>query len=180
MHRVIACTSTERAMPTCDFCNASVATGCKICPKCGAALFLDDATEAAAGKSPETDDDLLSLIRKGRKIDAIKRYRAQTGAGLAEAKEAVEAMERGEPPPPSRDAPAPDGIDAELWELLKNGRKIEAIKRFRAQTGAGLAEAKTAVEAIARRHGLAATRSGCAGMLLLGVVGVAGAAWLFS
>jgi ribosomal protein L7/L12 len=167
-------------MPICGFCNTSVAAGSNSCPKCGAALFPGDATGAAAGSSPETSDDLLSLIRRGQKIEAIERYREQTGAGLADAKAVVEAMERGEPPPPGREAPAPDDVDSDLWELLKQGQKIAAIKRYRERTGCGLREAKEAVEAMAREHGIVATGSGCAGILLLGIVAVLGAAeWLF-
>jgi ribosomal protein L7/L12 len=37
---------------------------------------------------------------------------------------------------------------------LEQGNKIEAIKVYRAQTGAGLAEAKSAVDVIARERGL--------------------------
>ncbi|GAA0453357.1 hypothetical protein GCM10010361_16810 [Streptomyces olivaceiscleroticus] len=47
--------------------------------------IADDRPELA-----EIDD----LIRRDRKIEAIKRYRELTGAGLAEAKEAVEARIR--------------------------------------------------------------------------------------
>jgi hypothetical protein len=39
-------------------------------------------------------------------------------------------------------------------EQLEQGKKIQAIKIYREQTGAGLAEAKTAVEAIAKERGL--------------------------
>ncbi|MER7762538.1 ribosomal protein L7/L12 [Streptomyces sp. NPDC097619] len=38
--------------------------------------------------------EVRALLLKGRKIEAIKEYRRLTGAGLREAKEAVEAMER--------------------------------------------------------------------------------------
>ncbi len=34
------------------------------------------------------------LLRSGRKIEAIKVYRQQTGIGLKEAKDAVDAMEK--------------------------------------------------------------------------------------
>ena len=37
--------------------------------------------------------EVRSLMASGRKIDAIKAYRAVTGAGLAEAKRAVEALD---------------------------------------------------------------------------------------
>lgn len=46
--------------------------------------------------------------------------------------------------------PEPDAV---LQELLA-GRKIQAIKVFRTATGAGLKEAKVAVELLARQHGL--------------------------
>ena len=39
-------------------------------------------------------------------------------------------------------------------EQLEQGKKIQAIKIYREQTGAGLAEAKAAVEVIARERGL--------------------------
>lgn len=40
------------------------------------------------------DDEILDLIRQNRKIEAIKLMREKTGLGLAEAKDAVEALER--------------------------------------------------------------------------------------
>jgi len=40
--------------------------------------------------------------------------------------------------------------EAEIRDLIRGGRKIEAIKRMRDATGMGLAEAKDAVEAIER------------------------------
>ncbi|AJA07495.1 hypothetical protein SKP52_02830 [Sphingopyxis fribergensis] len=63
-------------------------------------------------------------------------------------------------PPPSRPMPrasAPPPIvrigderidEEEIRELLRQDRKIEAIKRVRDRTGLGLAEAKDAVEAV--------------------------------
>lgn len=44
-----------------------------------------------------------------------------------------------------------DAVLAEVVDLARDPRKkIEAIKRYRELTGAGLAEAKTAVEAMAK------------------------------
>ena len=40
------------------------------------------------------DTEILDLIRRGRKIEAIKRMRDLSGMGLAEAKNAVEAIEQ--------------------------------------------------------------------------------------
>lgn len=41
-----------------------------------------------------SDEEIRDLIRGGHKIEAIKRMRDATGMGLAEAKDAVEAIER--------------------------------------------------------------------------------------
>jgi ATP-dependent Clp protease ATP-binding subunit ClpC len=40
-------------------------------------------------------EELFALLRRGRKIDAIKLYRERTGVGLREARDAVEAMAAG-------------------------------------------------------------------------------------
>jgi|ERR1700675_504668 Ribosomal protein L7/L12 C-terminal domain len=53
---------------------------------------------ADASPLPPSDDVAVLARRPGGKIAAIKAYRRQTGAGLKEAKEAVEAIERGESP----------------------------------------------------------------------------------
>ncbi|MFK8846914.1 MULTISPECIES: ribosomal protein L7/L12 [Streptomyces] len=42
---------------------------------------------------PEGIAEVDALLHKGKKIEAIKRYRELTGAGLVEAKEAVERRE---------------------------------------------------------------------------------------
>lgn len=39
-----------------------------------------------------TDDDIRALAQQGKKIHAVKWYRALHGVGLKEAKEAVEEM----------------------------------------------------------------------------------------
>jgi ribosomal protein L7/L12 len=44
--------------------------------------------------------------------------------------------------------PEADGVDSEVVALAQSGRTIEAIKRYRELTGAGLAEAKQAVESL--------------------------------
>lgn len=47
-----------------------------------------------------------------------------------------------------------DEPDAVMLELLA-GRKVHAVKAYREATGASLLEAKNAVDAIARQHGIA-------------------------
>ena len=41
-----------------------------------------------------------------------------------------------------------DSFENEIRQLLASGNKIAAIKRYREQTGVGLAEAKAAVESL--------------------------------
>ena len=48
------------------------------------------------GISTNQEQQIRELIAKGNKIAAIKLYRETTNVGLKEAKDAVEAMERGE------------------------------------------------------------------------------------
>ncbi len=109
-------------------------------------------TFSTAAMAPATLPDdfngqILTLMQQGRKIDAVKHYRQYTNVGLKEAKEAVEAMERGEPitfQEPVLDASWQTQVAEALWQ----GRKIEAIKIYRQATGVGLKEAKEAVEAM--------------------------------
>ncbi|WP_433219806.1 ribosomal protein L7/L12 [Dactylosporangium sp. CS-047395] len=49
--------------------------------------------------------------------------------------------------------PEPE-VDAMVLEELRQGRKIQAIKRYREITGLGLKDAKDEVEALGRRYGL--------------------------
>jgi hypothetical protein len=56
---------------------------------------LQDHIGFVADPNPPITDDVTVLARTpGSKIAAIKLYRQQTGAGLKEAKDAVERMER--------------------------------------------------------------------------------------
>lgn len=56
-------------------------------------------------------------------------------------------------------------------EAVTSGRKIEAIKLLRNETGMGLKEAKHAVEELERSLGLPPAKTGCSGvMTLLGLI----------
>jgi ribosomal protein L7/L12 len=80
------------------------------------------------------------------KLQRIKLYREQTGAGLADAKIAVERMDAVlDMRPVPAAVVAPISL-ARVEALLKEGKKILAIKAYRELTGAGLADAKNAVE----------------------------------
>lgn len=151
-------------MTRCTFCDTRNPPGAKQCRSCGAELRVDSAETDAAEASDYLEEALHALLRNGQKIEAVKLYRERTGVGLAEAKEAVEALLRGEEiTPPVRQTSEPSEQD--VLELLRAGKKIDAIKLYREQTGSGLAEAKQAVEQLGREHGIE-SRSGCAGVLL--------------
>jgi len=59
-------------------------------------------------------------------------------------------------------------------EAVTSGRKIEAIKLLREETGMGLKEAKHAVEALERSLGLPPAKTGCSGLLTLVGLVIAG------
>lgn len=93
-------------------------------------------------------DDIKAEIAAGNKITAIKLYREATGAGLAEAKEAVELIAAGKPPPSSAaSTPSTDAMQ-EVSALVAAGNKIEAIRGYRTAAGVDLKAAKDAVDAL--------------------------------
>lgn len=47
--------------------------------------------------SPKLKDEVVAMLKDGRKIDAIKAYRAATGEGLATSKSVVDAIEESLP-----------------------------------------------------------------------------------
>jgi ribosomal protein L7/L12 len=116
-----------------------------------------DAGPLAASRlpGPPSELEVRSLLAAGDKIGAIKLYRELTGLGLKEAKDAVDAMEAGRslpsPPTAARRAAGMDpATDPEIRSLVQSGQLIEAIKRYRTVTGAGLKEAKDAIEGLGR------------------------------
>jgi ribosomal protein L7/L12 len=104
--------------------------------------------------APPSEAGVRSLLAAGDKIGAIKQYRELTGLGLKEAKDAVDAMEAGRVlPVPAAPAKAPGldpALDPEIRRLVDAGELIEAIKRYRTLTGAGLKEAKDAIEGLTK------------------------------
>lgn len=106
---------------------------------------------------PASEADLPGLIAAGREIEAIKLVRMLRGIGLKEAKDAIDSFKRtGRLPAGASSLPtAPGGPaagDAEVLRLVAAGELIEAIKRYRELTGAGLGEAKAAVERLSERR----------------------------
>jgi len=102
--------------------------------------------------TPDQVQQIHEFIHNQQLIFAIKVYREATGVGLAEAKEAVEAMARGEaikPPPGTLDYDNPI-LEARIKSLLAKKQKINAVKIYREEYGVGLKEAKDAVDRIER------------------------------
>jgi large subunit ribosomal protein L7/L12 len=157
-------------MIRCQFCDHMNPPGATHCTECKAELFAsaEDQPDRPAQQGSHTlDGRVLALMGEGRKIEAIKLYRDLTGAGLKEAKDAVEALERGGTRPEAHRGSA--GAEADVLDLLRAGQKIRAIKIYRERTGVSLLEAKNAVESLAAEQGIPTSRSGCAGALLFAV-----------
>ena len=57
-------------------------------------------------------------------------------------------------------------LEDRLLSLLGGGKKIQAIKVYREETGVGLKQAKDAVEELVAKHDVAPTGAGCAGAVL--------------
>jgi ribosomal protein L7/L12 len=75
-----------------------------------------------------------------------------------------------EQPTPAPGTSGTSGMETQVLEIARTQGKIAAIKHYREATGAGLKEAKDAVESLVARHGVSIARSGCASaVLLLGV-----------
>jgi ribosomal protein L7/L12 len=94
--------------------------------------------------------EVRDLLEAGKKIEAIKRVREQTGLGLKEAKDLVEALERGvavsihtHQHPPAGDA---SDVDGAARKLVDSGQLIEAVKLVRDRKNLGLKEAKEYVD----------------------------------
>jgi ribosomal protein L7/L12 len=143
-------------MPQCSFCQKEVPVAAERCPHCGA--WLSQSVAVPKPNPASLADSIRSLLKAGRKIEAIKIFREQTGFGLAEAKAAVERLERGGILDDNKTIT--NDLDQHILELLAMGKKIAAIKLYREQTGVGLKEAKDAVEAMAAIHGIRSTPSG--------------------
>ena len=75
-------------MSNCPSCNSTISPDATLCRSCGASL--PDVATARAGLERE----LRSLLDQGKKIEAVKVFKDQTGSSLIDAKHAVEALLR--------------------------------------------------------------------------------------
>ena len=102
--------------------------------------------------STNQEGQIRELLAQDQKIAAVKLYREMTSVGLKEAKDAVEAIERGESAYSSPPIQANQEIDMvledQIRQLLAKRQKIQAVKIYREAHNCGLKDAKEAVDAI--------------------------------
>ncbi len=132
-----------------------------------------------ARETPSLPAEAAAALARGHTIEAIKIVRAETGVGLAEARQQVEAAQRN-----ARDHRAPnDDLPAAAIAALNRGRVIEAVKAVRAARGIGLKAAKAEVDRYRAthpetRHPMPHSETHGGRTLLIGVV-IAAAVWFW-
>ena len=109
-------------------------------------------------------DDIKAEIVAGNMISATRLYRDATGTGLAEAKQAVELIAAGKPPPSGAATSLAADAMQEVSALIAAGRRIDAIKVYRKAAGVDLKDAKDAVDALEARINPAAVVTRAAAM----------------
>jgi len=115
-------------------------------------------------KSYSSIDDVPPEVRTI--FDSIKQVadqegRASQSAGCHQGKLVINSIET------IHQASGNDFPTDEILTLLREGKKIDAVKLLRDRTGKGLAEAKAAVDAIDAMIGNKRQGSGCAGLIVL-------------
>ncbi len=103
-------------------------------------------------------DEVKAAIERGELIEAIKLLRNAKGVGLKEAKEMLEAYQRGEPAVPTaasqlrtRAAAAAGTAPQPVLDALRRGNTIEAIKWLHTHGGLDLKTAKEQVDALSAK-----------------------------
>lgn len=115
---------------------------------------------------------VVDLVLEGRKIEAVKIVREETGASLKDALQAVDAIEA-----QASDEDATDPMP-EVEALALEGRTVEAIRLLRQRSGLGLKEAKDVVDALPQPAATAQPRGLLVAAIAL-VLALAGAAMVF-
>ena len=102
------------------------------------------------------DDHIKSLLLQDRKIQSIKFVLEQTGWGLRQAKDYVDALEQSLFPRSASMRTIPDephtGMIEKARQLITQGRKIEAIQLVHHGTEMTLKEAKDYIDRLDLEH----------------------------
>jgi ribosomal protein L7/L12 len=110
-------------------------------------LYPSDGDTDNIELSSQIENKVQQLISDGRKIQAIKWVRELTGVGLKEAKGYVEQFQHSKGGETGVQYPydknfdrivLPDYIVEEIRRWVRSGRIIDAVRRVRELTGAGL------------------------------------------
>ncbi len=100
-------------------------------------------------KSVQFSSAVKEQLEKGNKIEAIKILREETGINLKEAKELIDyvIIKRTQPGDNIKNK---DNISVPgtVLNYLREGKKIDAIKALRHETGLGMKDAKDTVEKV--------------------------------
>lgn len=88
---------------------------------------------------------IRDLLDAGKFEEAVDAYRTFTGVDTFTARNAVEELQR-----EIDRVIISAGNDTEIWQALRDGKKIEAVKLYRQIYNVGLKEAKDAVDAMER------------------------------
>ena len=81
-------------MVRCPHCDRFNIDGAATCERCGTTLAVVDVPPEVSPTNSVFEGQVLSIAATGGKIAAIKWHREQTGQGLKESKDAVEALLR--------------------------------------------------------------------------------------
>jgi ribosomal protein L7/L12 len=102
-------------------------------------------------------DEVRNLVKEGRTLEALRAYREQTGASLDEALTVVDGLQQElqpeDPVPPQADR-GPEAVPLEgpdVTALLQAGRKLDAIRLYREQTGSSLQAATGVIKDLERK-----------------------------
>jgi hypothetical protein len=103
------------------------------------------------GLPPAISADLQNRVREllaaGKKIQAIKIIREETGLGLKEAKGVADSLAAGRPVPDATTPSRPD-LASRVRELKAAGRMEQAVFLVRGETGMGQQEAEAFINAL--------------------------------
>ncbi|HWW42057.1 CFI-box-CTERM domain-containing protein [Pedobacter sp.] len=89
--------------------------------------------------SKEQEAQILLLLQRNRKIEAVKLVMDAAKCGLKEAKDFIDQFtETRTTSAGGKERSLRENLDAELTSLLLNGKKIDAVKLYKDHTGAGL------------------------------------------